>query len=592
MPTTLSVDENSPAGTLAGEIGVFAHGHSPITLFAISGTNSDWFKADKNGRVTLTEKAKLDYESKNSFALKVKAASGYGESAIVDLTINVNNAPDTPPVVKSAYFYYVDENSPAGTFVGQLTINDDGSPIISAGLSGTGAEHFRVDNSGTIFVAEGAKLDYESKSGYIVYAKAANAFGESNAASVQIGLNNLVDNPPVLQNTHFSINRKTPVNKTIGNVRVGSTIHCDITGYKLDNESVFGVRANGEVYTKAAVTEGSSYAMNVSAKSLCGDSATIALTVDTQNRVIGRFMEIFGNRVESYWSVALSPDGSKTFVATDYGLRIIDISDPFSPAFIGQIKIDKANDVVISSNGEKAFVTDSWERELKIIDVSDPANPKLDGWIAVGYYPSSVVLSSDNAKAFVAGDYGLRIIDVNNTAEPKLIGETGRLGTYSANDVALSSDETKAFVAHAYDGLKIVDVSDPKNPKLDVNISTAHAMAVALSSDETKAFVADSSFLRTIDVRDTKNPVIDGLIGAYGARDVALSSNNKKAFVACYDAQSLMIFDVNNTAAPKLDAQISVSEALSVVISQDDAMAFVTYHGGLQIIDIEDFTKD
>jgi hypothetical protein len=581
MPTTLSVDENSPAGTHAGDIGVFAQGYSPITLFTISGTNSDWFKADKNGRVALTEKAKLNYESKNSFALKVKAASDYGESAIVDLTIKVNNVPDVPPVIQGATFY-VDENSATGTFVGRLNIDDDGSPIISAGLSGTGAENFKVDNNGTIVVAEGAKLDYESKYNYYLYAKAANAFGESNAAGVYIYLNNLPDTPPVLQNTHFSINRKTPVNKTIGNVRVGSVIHCDITDYVLDDESVFGVRANGEVYTKAAVTEGSSYAMSVYAKSLCGDSATIALTVDTQNRFIGKI----GDGVERYSAVTLSSDETKAFLTGDYGLKIIDISDPFSPVLISQIAT-YAYSVVLSSDNKKAFVaTADYGIGLKIIDVSDPYSPALIGQIVGDIY--RIALLSDNKKAFVAdlGGY-LKIIDVSDPYIPALIGQISR----GSRSIAISSDDSKAFAANYYGPLMIIDISNPANPVLIGKIKS-EVYGIALSSDDTKVFVAASSDLKIIDVSDPFNPALIGRISAGGyTRGIALSSDDTKAFVAA--SSDLKIIDVSDPFNPTLVGQIGIGNYIgNVVLSSDNTKAFVfDSFNNIKIIDIEDFTK-
>jgi hypothetical protein len=584
IPTTLSIDENSPAGTYIGDMGIYAHGHSTITSFEITGTNADWFSIDSAGKITTTELANLDYESsKKVFNLKVKANSSYGSSTLVDLTINVNNVPDVPPTVNSANFY-VNENSHAETFVGQLTINDDGSPVTSITLSGTGALNFKVYDNGTIVVAEGADLDYEKIRYYYLSVQAVSNIGSSNTVTVRINLNNLKDTPPALRDTHFSVHRKTLANKTIGTMQVVSA-DCDITEYALDDNSVFSIKNNGEVYTNTAVTEDSNYTMNVYAKSSCGDSDTVKLTVDTENRIIGQFATSYA------LDIAISSDNTKAFVISGVGLRIIDVSDPANPVSIGQFSITRygAHAVTLSSDNTKAFVADDYDG-LKIIDVRNPTKSTLIGEFATSR-ALGVTLSSDNTKAFV-GDWsgGLKIIDVSNPSKLAFIGE---FATSLAQAIALSSDETKAFVADV-GSLKIIDVSDPSKPAFIGEFATSHALRVALSSDNTKAFVADGDGgLKIIDISDPSKPELIGSIGTFGSiNSIALSLDETKAFVGDYSV-GLKIIDVSDPIKPALIGQIGISNTYDVALSSDETKAFVVgYYDGLKIIDIEDFTKE
>jgi hypothetical protein len=545
--TTLSIDENSPTGTVVGNVDIFSHGSDTINSFVIvSGTNSDWFAIDDTSKITTTELANLDYENKKSFTIKVKASNIFGDSNTVDVTINVNNLPDSPPTVNGPTFY-INENSPEGTFVGQLNMDDDGSPVTSITLSGTEAENFKVYNNGTIVVAEGAKLDYESRNYYYLYIQAVNAFGNGNTATVYIGLNNLKDTPPVLQNSHFSVHRKTPANKTIGTIQLGSSIHCDITEYVLDDNSVFDVRDNGEVYTTANVTEGSNYTMNIYAKSSCGDSNIVKLTVDTKNRIISQI-----DGMHNVKGIALSSDNTKIFIA-DYSaigsLRIIDVSDPINPILIGQIDALNIYDVTLSSDNTKVFIADIING-LKIIDVSNPVNPVLIGQFPVSY-ADTITLSPDETKAFVdnydydCSCYVLKIIDVSNPKNPTFINQ---ISTYSSTqDIILSSDGTKAFIADSYDGLKIIDIRDLTNLTIIGQISTLVA-DIALSSDETKVFATDGPSLKVIDVSDPINPIFIDQFYLYGVYDI--------------------------------------------IISSDDTKVFTATQGGLKIIDVEDFTKE
>jgi hypothetical protein len=589
IPTTLSVDENSPKETVVGNVGIFSHGSEAIVSFTLTGTNSDWFGIDSSGKITVTDLAKLDFEVKKVFNLKVKASNIYGDSNIVDLMINVNNVPDSPPVISSSTFY-VDENSPVETFVGQLNINDDGSPITSITLSGNGAENFKVYNNGTIVVAEGAELDYESKSSYYLSAKVANIFGESNTVNVRIYLSNIKDTAPVLQDTHFSIHKKTPANKTIGAIIVNSAMHCDITEYVSGDNSVFDVKDNGEVYTKTAVTEGNNYTVNVYAKSLCGDSNTISLTIDTQNRIIGQIDT--GGYTHA---VALSSDETKAFVSGDHALKIVDVSDIFNPAIIGQIATGgHVRGVTLSLDNTKIFAaTDHYGSSFKIIDVSGHANPTLISQINTDYHAYAVALSSDETKAFVANYHGgLRIIDVSDPVKPAVIGRFDADG-YVSYDVILSSDETKVFVFTSGGDLKIIDVSNPQYPAFIGQISMGgHAKAVTLSSDNTKAcVVAGNGSLRIIDVSDPVKPVSISQIGGSHAYAVTLSSDETKAFVADYDG-SLKIIDVSDPKNPTTIGQIDTDSVINIVLSSDETKVFAGTYNGLFIIDIEDFTKD
>ncbi|MDR1008490.1 MAG: cadherin domain-containing protein [Campylobacteraceae bacterium] len=687
IPTTLSVDENSPANTIVGSVAVYSHGNSPITSFTIlNGTNSDWFAIDSNGQITVTNSANLDYESKKVFNLKVKADNIYGESNIVDVTININNLPDIPPTITGvsyyfsinenspantfigqlsissydspvtsvmldgegaenfkaynngtvvvneganldyeskkvfdlkvkadniagssntvtvriylnnlpdfppaitgvSYYFYINENSPAETFVGQLDIDNGSSPVTSVMLDGEGNENFKVYNNGTVVVNEGANLDYESKNFYYLSVQASNVFGDSNIADIDIYLNNLKDTLPVLQDSYFSMYKTILADKTIGAIRVGSTIHCDITGYVIDDNSVFNIRDNGEIYTNTVVSANNDYTMNVYALSTCGNSNTIKLTIDTKSRIIGQF-----DTLPHYaYGIALSSDDTKAFVTGGYGgLKIIDVINPLSPSLAGQFNT-YAYDVTLSSDETKAFVTDSYSGRLKIIDIYDPAEPALIGQINTRD-AQYVTLSSDDTKAFVTDQGSFKIIDISNPVNPVPIGQFN-VSSY-AEAVTLSSDETKAFVADYTGGLKIIDISNPAEPALINQFDTSYALDIVLSSDDTKAFVADGYSLKIIDVSNPAEPAPIGQIGMMSyARAVVLSSDDTKAFVADY-YDGLKIIDVSNPANPVLISQIPLSNAYDIALSSDNTKAFVADGSGLKIIDIENFINN
>ncbi|MDR1460912.1 MAG: cadherin domain-containing protein, partial [Campylobacteraceae bacterium] len=603
------VDENSLSETFVGQLNIDDH-DSPIMSIVLSGSGAENFKAYNNGTIVVAEGANLDYEAIKSYTLYVIVYNEFGASNNASMVVNINNVPDTPPVVQNSIFY-VDENSLSETFVGQLNINDDGSPVMSIVLSGQRSENFKAYNNGTIVVAEGASIDYESKNVYSLSAIAYNEFGASNTATVQINITDTKDTLPVLQDVHFSIHKATPVGKTIGVISIASTMHCEIERFVIDNDSVFDIKDNGEIYVKAALSK-NDYALNVHAASTCGDSNTINLTIDTESKVIDSI-----NMLSYAQDVALSSDNTKVFVATDYGLNIIDISDPVNLFLLGSASVPNAQAVALSSDDTRVFMVDFYNG-LKIIDVSNPTNPAPLGSMSISY-AYGVTLSSDNTKVFVTDSYnGLNIIDVSNPIKPELLSSTQAFAANSysslniinannfanpillsmidmsyAQDIILSADNTKAFIADHYNGLKIIDVSNPTNPVPLGLMSMSRADGITLSSDNTKVFIADSyNGLNIIDVSDPAKPTLLSVIGMSYANDVTLSSDNTKAFVAD-GSDGLNIIDVSDPAKPTLLGSIRVLDAQAVALSLDNTKAFVAAGGnGLKIIDIEDFISD
>jgi hypothetical protein len=235
--STFSVDENSPVDTFVGQLNINDYG-SPITSIILSGQGSENFKAYNNGTVVVAEGASLDYETVKLYTLNTVAYNEYGASNNVSIRININNVPDVPPVVQGSTFS-VNENSLSDTFVGQLNINDYGSPITSIILSGQGSENFKAYNNGTIVVAEGASLDYETVKLYTLNTVAYNEYGASNNVSVRININNVPDVPPVVQSSTFYVNENSPSETLVGRLNIndnGSPITSIVlSGYGAEN---------------------------------------------------------------------------------------------------------------------------------------------------------------------------------------------------------------------------------------------------------------------------------------------------------------------------------------------------------------------
>lgn len=142
---------------------------------------------------------------------------------------------------------------------------------------------------------------------------------------------------------------------------------------------------------------------------------------------------------------------------TSYGLRIIDISNPKTPTLVGEL-YDGGRSDSVQVVGPLAYVTD-YRDGLEIIDISDPTNPVEIGQFNDGGNITDVQVVG--SLAYVTDYYdGLEILDISDPTNPVEVGQFDDGGwAYS-----LQIEGSLAFVADGYDGLEIIDITDPNAP--------------------------------------------------------------------------------------------------------------------------------
>jgi hypothetical protein len=194
------------------------------------------------------------------------------------------------------------------------------------------------------------------------------------------------------------------------------------------------------------------------------------------------------------------------YVADEWGLETIDVSDPYHPAVLGFVETWEGSDnppdvtIGVAVSGTLAYMAATADH-LEIVDVSDPTSPTLIGAFDFGG-PACYDVGVVGTKVFLAcGEF--HVVDVSDPAHPTEIGSL----EMATDLVGIVVSGTIAYVAGGDAGVAAVDVSDPYSPTLVGTFNTPGLAAkVDMAGDH--VYVADG--LNGLLVLETISDSIDG----------------------------------------------------------------------------------
>jgi hypothetical protein len=153
-------------------------------------------------------------------------------------------------------------------------------------------------------------------------------------------------------------------------------------------------------------------------------------------------------------------------------------------------KLKGAENVTIA--GTFAYVTT--DHGLYVIDINDPTNPQITAEIGEPFLKHPKAVQVQYRYGFVTDSEGLKVINVANLAKPRPV-ETGKVALNDAHNLYIC--RTYAYVANGKDGLAIVDITEPKAPKLDQSftaggiINDTHDVKIGMVANSAFAYLAD-----------------------------------------------------------------------------------------------------
>ncbi|WP_198285303.1 cadherin repeat domain-containing protein, partial [Microcystis sp. T1-4] len=209
-----TVNENVPVNTVIGTFSTTdPDSGNTFTYSLIAGTGDTDNSAFSIVGNQLQINNSPDFETKNSYSIRVKTTDQGGLEFEKTLTITVNDVNETPTDLALSATT-VNENVPPNTVIGTFssTDPDTGNTFTYSLIAGTG------DTDNTAFSIVGNQLqinnspDFETKNSYSIRVKTTDQGGLSFEKTLTIVVNNVNETPTDLVLSATTVNENVPVN--------------------------------------------------------------------------------------------------------------------------------------------------------------------------------------------------------------------------------------------------------------------------------------------------------------------------------------------------------------------------------------------
>lgn len=280
------------------------------------------------------------------------------------------------------------------------------------------------------------------------------------------------------------------------------------------------------------------------------------------------------------------------------GFRVFDLSDKSSPVQIGYD--ETPGDLVAVSGNLAVYIPKSMgsANPVNIMDITNPASP-----FKRGHYTAPVMTYDINIKdhyAFIACWWdGLRVVDFSNPDNPTL--KAHKLGWFNgavpgvdycfaqALDIEgnyLYVIDYMPFEDEDTKGIYIFDISNPENPVFIKRFAEINSKCNDVSVEGNYAYLADGlGGVEVVNVADPNNPYIAGYVYTPDG-STAIEAAGNYAYVANYILGGVQMVDISFPANPFISGFYKPSGVFALGVSVQGSHIYIADGiAGFQIYD-------
>jgi len=415
----------------------------------------------------------------------------------------------------------------------------DGTPIVSYSWNWDDDSDVEVVDRKTI------SHTFESIGTYTVILSVVDNVGRTSSTSTEIAVD-IINDPPFSCFTYYEPEHWQPG----ASITFDASCSSDPDGDPLTYTWDWGYGPVSENLTDPVTT----HQFNLE------DECEVSLTVSDGNGLMGvadlvslNFGYPYGNQPLAHISLGdlvwdFAVDGDYMYVAAgSEGLRVIDISNPSSPAvYPDQFTFNEPARWVRTCDDRLVVMTRRDEIEphhnstVFMFDISSPSNPvQLGSYAIQNDTVRGITMNSDYV--FVTTSKGVYILDFGDPENPE---ETQILENSTGfYDICLR--ENFLFTNNS-NNIRIYDISDPYNPEFISRFPESNALSELgfVLEDDLMYVMHGGLFMTIVDVSDPANPTRINKIQTFAADRMTLAE--PYAILANMNGDALSVVDVSD----------------------------------------------
>jgi hypothetical protein len=272
-----------------------------------------------------------------------------------------------------------------------------------------------------------------------------------------------------------------------------------------------------------------------------GGMAVIDVTDPFSPALIGDWTEAVGT------FKAARRDNYLFVTDTGFGLRVVDVTNPSAPEIVANLAVE-GSFTAIELTGDYAFLS-MFDRGFQIINIADPQSP----FLVTGLDSSVYGFDISGHFLYVTGGYdGLKIYDIGNPAKAVQIGHLTEIDYCWG--VTISGDY--AYLSCGSRGCSIVDVTDPTLPVLRGNIDFGYSFLKYIAASGTYIYIASRDY--DLIIIDASDPDAPEYLGSYELdySPYSVKRIDNRLYVPTYlstlNDAALAVLDITDPASPAL----------------------------------------
>lgn len=303
-------------------------------------------------------------------------------------------------------------------------------------------------------------------------------------------------------------------------------------------------------------------------------------TIEQSSEPISYNFKVIGTYNQATKVVDVNVQGDLAFIADeDQGLVILNISQPENPTFLSKYQIEDESVYDIKIKNNTCYIAHG-RAGLVILDITNISAINKKSRYDVGGTVWKLHLK-DEIIFVVNRNYGIDIVDINDITAPF------RISRYEGQPLDVLVQESLMIVAAGFSaGIEIVDIEDLANPVKKSEIKTELEDTVGLSISGENVFVAtQENGLKIIDISNDRRPKVISYYNDEGpGRTWSVEVKGNFVYLAD-EKEGLEVLDITNIRAPKEIGQLIVPQGQTYDLAvKDDHIYLADYSNGLDII--------